>query len=62
MTDLTSGEVSLYDYSRDNWARRPACMREGLVMCWAPSEVEYPHTKAVITSGRRWELVNDCDK
>ena len=62
VTELANGEVCVYDYSNVNWANRWACMLNGNVVMWTPSELRYPHTTAVITSGRRWELVNDYDQ
>lgn len=55
VTDLSSGNVSFFAYSSNNWARRPACMINDLVVMWVPSKVARGVT--VVTSGHRWEIV-----
>jgi hypothetical protein len=56
VTDLDTQVVTVYDYSKDNWRKAWACMRNGLVIMWAPSQLP-PKGGAIRTSGRRWRLV-----
>lgn len=55
VTDVETGSTDEYDYSKDNWAKRYACMRGGLVHMWAPKECR--SGVVIVTSGRRWEVV-----
>lgn len=55
VTDLDTGVVSEYQLSRNNWRNAWACMLNGAVVMWWPSEAGEPRIGAgVITSGRRW--------
>lgn len=55
VTDLDTGKVTEYDYSRSNWANRWACMRDGGVHMWAPHQLR--QSPNLITSGRRWRVI-----
>lgn len=55
VTDIETGKESVYDYSRDNWRKHPACMLGGRVIMWATHAREGVVT---ITSGRKWEILN----
>lgn len=55
VTDVGTGAVETYDYSRDNWAHRWACMRGGLVYMWAPPQC-VPGIM-IRTSGRLWHVL-----
>jgi hypothetical protein len=57
VTDLETGIESIYDYSKNNWRRVPACMQNGLVIMWVPTEAR--HGVVIRTSGRRWEVLGD---
>lgn len=54
VTDCESGNVSYYEYSRENWAKRWACMRGDLVVMWTPTQIS---ESPIRTSGRIWQLV-----
>lgn len=57
VTDLDTNETTTYDWSDNNWAKRPACMKGGLVHMWTPNELKKcTGGGAIITSGRRWAL------
>ena len=55
VTYLDTNTETVYDYSKDNWAKRWACMKGGLVHMWAPKEAG----KGIVikTSGRKWEVL-----
>jgi len=55
VTDIETGKVSIYDYSSDNWRKRPACMQGGRVIMWATHARE---GVVAITSGRKWEILS----
>jgi hypothetical protein len=55
VTNLDTGEVKEYDYSYNNWARRPACMQGDKVVMWCPRMLA--HGLVVSTTGRRWEII-----
>lgn len=52
VTDLTTGEKTVYDYSNNNWRNQYACMKNGAVHMWAPTELK--NIPCVITSGRKY--------
>jgi hypothetical protein len=56
VTDNETGKTTTYDFSRDNWAQRWACMIGGLVHMWAPRQLSSSGGSTVITSGRTWRV------
>ena len=56
VTDIEKNTTETYDYSNNNWARRYACMKNGLVHMWTPPKLVVG--LGLTTSGRKWELIN----
>lgn len=58
VTDIDTGTVTIYDYSKDNWRRRYACMQDGAIHCWAPAQCAVG--VIIKTSGRLWEVLRNA--
>ena len=61
VTNCETQEKTIYDYSKNNWALRWACMKDGLVHMWAPNELRgvngLKNNPNVLTSGRIWRVL-----
>ena len=52
--DIDSGVETIYDYSKDNWKKSYACMTNGGVYMWCPTQCQ--EGRVVKTSGRLWAV------